>query len=291
MDLAGIFLSHAGGSRARLETVADLGALLAALLEGGRAAWEGVELDAGVFLRHMAARLPREGDPLEALRALHAADLYLACACAAGDARAVATFEAQLIAPAAAHLRRSGSLAELADEVAQVLRLRLLVAEPGSPPRILDYTGRGPLAGWVRTAAVRTALDLRRRQQARANAAGEAAAGAPPSPDPELDYLKAHYRPEFKEALSATLAGLEARERSILRLAFLQGLTTEQIAPLYQVTSRTVRRWLEEMRAHILEETLKRMSGRLGIDRAELDGIVGLLESQLDLSITKLLRE
>jgi RNA polymerase sigma-70 factor, ECF subfamily len=287
MDLAMIFLSHAGAVRAALEREPELGRVLAELLHAARAAHV-LELDDARFLRHLGERLPREGDPALALRKVHAADLYLACACADGDPRAVSAFDAQFLSQVGTYLRRSGTLPELADEVTQLLRLRLLFAEPGSPARIADYTGRGPLAGWIRTAAVRAALDLKRRQKAKEPPPGTAG-GTATARDPELDYLKVHYRDEFKTALSTTVTGLTARERSILRLAFLEGLGTEEIAPLYGVTSRTVRRWLEEMRGRILDETLRLMSGRLGVARADLDDLVGLLESQLDLSITKLL--
>ena len=61
-------------------------------------------------------------------------------------------------------LTRLGREPMFVDEVRQVLRTKLLVGD-GAPPKIADYSGRGPLDGWVRAAAVRAAIDLKRREK------------------------------------------------------------------------------------------------------------------------------
>ena len=57
-----------------------LEALLCEYLAAGRAAWPSVTLAPESFLRHLARHLPPEDAPADALRQLHAADLYLVCA-------------------------------------------------------------------------------------------------------------------------------------------------------------------------------------------------------------------
>src|SRR5262245_5910057 len=53
-------------------------------LEAGRAAWPSVRLSPERFEAFLDERLP-QGAGAAQLEALHAADLYLACACAEGD--------------------------------------------------------------------------------------------------------------------------------------------------------------------------------------------------------------
>ena len=69
----------------------------------------------------------------------------------------------------------------MVDDVKQELREKLLVAS-GALPRIADYLGEGPLTGWVRVSATRTALNLLRRDTRnvalRDDDMGEAVAGA-----------------------------------------------------------------------------------------------------------------
>ena len=84
-------------------------------------------------------------------------DLYLACACARRDPQALRAFDAVLfpqIEPALARVARSVS----SDEVRQILRDKLFVAEPGKRPKIADYSGRGALRTWLRITAMRVAL-------------------------------------------------------------------------------------------------------------------------------------
>ncbi len=91
------------------------------MLRAARAAWPGIDLSAEVFEGYVAARMPGVVFP---------AELYLACACSHGDARAIAAFEARclsVIAPALARLRLG---ADVVAEVKQRLRTSLLVGGP-----------------------------------------------------------------------------------------------------------------------------------------------------------------
>ena len=47
----------------------------------------------------------------------------------------------------------------------QRLRERLFVGSDGEPARLASYSGRGPLGTWVRIAAIRLALNLRRSER------------------------------------------------------------------------------------------------------------------------------
>ncbi len=192
------------------------------LLDRCHAAWPDLDLPAPVFLQHIAG-LIGGGEAGPALDALHAEDLYLACACAQGLPAACAAFDQQCLAQVPAWLSGRvppGVLAALAEEVQQALRERLLVAGPGAAPRIARYGGRGRLAAWVRISALRMAVDLGRARGERFTEAREPAAldllGA--APDPELDLMKARYRDDFEGAFRDALLALSAEQRNLLRL-------------------------------------------------------------------------
>jgi RNA polymerase sigma-70 factor (ECF subfamily) len=133
-----------------------------------------------------------------------------------------------------------------ADEVRQELRDKLFTS-PDGEPKIAEYTGRGALGGWVRVSALRIALNLRRSAK-RAAAVNERAASMEEAlmsgSSPELAYLKERYRAVFTEALEAAVASLSDRDRALLRLYHVDGLSLEAMAALYRVHLSTVSRWL-----------------------------------------------
>jgi len=263
--------------------------ILARACVAGRDAWPGVEIDDAQFIRHLARCTPTDR-PGEALGALHTADLYLACACAAGLPSAMAAFEQRFMATVPSCLRRIAGAPALADEVMQLLRTRLLIGDGGGAPRIAQYKGRGPLGRWVGIAAQRTALSLLRGEGARASATRKALADAlPVGSDPEIDYLKGRYRDEFRAAFGDAIGRLATRERVLLRLHLVDGLSHERIAAMYDVNQSTVTRWIGKARESVLEETQRLLGERLGASATEVESLVALVRSELDLSLTRLL--
>src|SRR5262249_51131418 len=158
-------------------------------------------------------------------------DLYLACACAAHSATGLAAFERAFLAgsPVQSALTRIDRSSHFADEVRQAMREKLLLGREGAPPRIADYSGRWPLASWLRVIGVRPAMDLGRSGGA-PNVPGSGEFEEPAAPDtPELRYLKERYGAAFREALSAAFAGLDDEQCNLLRLQVVDGLRTAQI--------------------------------------------------------------
>ncbi len=267
---------------------ASLDAALASALDAGRAAWPEVALDPLDFVAHLAARLPDAPDLAAAIGDLHAADLYLACACSRGEPRALAGFDEQFLAAVGRSWRTRHRLADFADEVRQALRVRLLVSDGGGPPRIAGYSGRGPLGAWVRMAATRLGLDLRRQERPGARDEDELSIEAR-GDDPELEYLKTRYAADLNEALHTTLAALSSRTANVLRLHYQEGMTVDAIGTMYRVSGRTVQRWLAEARRTILDETRRLLSQRLGLTDSRLDSLIGLVRSRLDISLSQYL--
>jgi RNA polymerase sigma-70 factor (ECF subfamily) len=278
------------GARAALAAASDLDATLARLVDEGRRAWPDVDLPSEAFVAHVAERLPDDGDARDALAAIRADDLYLACGCTRGDAHALAAFEKHFVADVSSYLAREDALPAFTDEVKQLLRARLLVAESGLVPRIAGYGGRGPLGGWLRTAAARIAIDLRKTQHKGGGAPESAALAAPAAgPDPELGFLKTHAAAEFKAAFESTLAQLSAREANVVRLYFLDGLTMQAVASLYRVSVRTVERWIVRLRRKLLDDTRRRLAERLRVPASQLDDLIQMAQSQLHVSVRRLL--
>jgi RNA polymerase sigma-70 factor (ECF subfamily) len=270
---------------------AELEHTLSQMWAAGRAAWPGVEVGAAEYAEHVS----RCGSTAGELSRLHAADLYLACACARDRPGALLAFERAYLAQVPAYVAGLGLSASQVDEVRQRLRERLLVAPAGASARIAGYAGRGALSGWVRVAALRVALALR-QDEARLSwgPAGDVAAAelaqVAQLPGQELDLLRQHYREPFEQALREAFACLSSRQRNLLRLSVLHGLTGEQIGGLFHVRQATVSRWLAAARQAIYEETRRRLRERLPLSASDFQHLAALLQSRLDVSLVTLLR-
>ena len=257
---------------------------LAHLYQRGRAAWPGLAVDERAFLAHVAS-LVAEGDTSESIAKLHAEDLYLAHACGAGDGRAIAEIEKQLVGQVPAYIARTTTSADAVQEVLQRLRERLLVRRGDEPPRIMTYTGRGPLGAFLRVVAVRIAHDVVPQKQQ--PVAAEVAIAL----DPELDYIKAAYRVPFMRAIERALSALPPRDRNALALSAVDGLSTDAIGKIYGKDGATIRRWLAKARQQVLDGTMALLREELGANPDELESLLGILGSRLDVSIVRILAE
>jgi RNA polymerase sigma-70 factor, ECF subfamily len=207
------------------------------------------------------------------------AELYLCVGCEAGDAAALRAFDALYLSRIGSSVSRINPSPAFADEVRQRLRERLFVATPGSPARISSWSGAAPLEAWLRATAVRMALTLlRERGQPRNEPSFEEALQ---SSDPELSYLRDRYRGQCQEAFQAALASLSPRDRTLLRLRYLDGLSIDALAPLHGVHRATVARWVAASRSRLLEATRRELQARLGGSLTDLDSLLRLVRSDL----------
>ena len=140
-------------------------------------------------------------------------------------------------------------------------------------------------------AAQRIALDLRRDAARAAGADPGADQVLPASDHPETEYLRARYRAEFEAAVREALQALPDRDRLLLRLTTVSGLSHDQIATIYKVNQSTVSRWIAGARAQVLQATERVMCGKLGVPRGELQSLAGLLLSRIDVSLSRVLGE
>ena len=264
-------------------------AALAELYRRGRASWPAVALAEAELAECVADRVRGAGRVAEEIAGLPADDLYLACACAAGDAAAIAAFEDRYFGGARDALRRMGRDGAAIDDILQRLRERLFVARGADPPRIRALAGGGDLGALVRIAAVRLAFNDQRDDH-RAPGDPEAllaelALGA----DPEAVLVAERSRVEVERAFADTLAGLPPRDRTLLRLHLLHDLSIDEIGATFDVHRSTAARWLARIRGDLEEGTLRLLQERLRADADELASLIRLVRSRLDISFSRIL--
>lgn len=260
-----------------------------AMLDTARAAWPEVRIDDGQLVDFIAQRIAGP-DLAAALATAPAADLVLAAACAAQEPTAHAAFDAVLSEVDAAG-GSTRSPRDLIDDVKQLIRVQLLVARDGKPPGIAGYRGKGPLRGWVRITATR---ELIRHQRKRARetpsdrpldeALGDAG-------DPLLLQLKAEYRTEFATALREAITELSAEDRTLLRQQIVDQLSIDEIGAAFGVHRATAARWLQRARGALVAATRGRLAVRLKVSVDEIDSVIRLVQSQLDASMIRYLRD
>jgi RNA polymerase sigma-70 factor (ECF subfamily) len=256
---------------------------LDAFWEAARIATPELEGDREAFLAHVKGL--RDDHDLPSVE--HAAELGLAFACGRGRASAHRRLDPILVETAAQAVRRIDPSPAFADLVTQELRARMLV---GAPPRILEYAGRGSLAGWLRTAATRVALNLRR---GKAEGAREAIPSELPLPARAVDseVFVARHRGHVEAAIRTAIRRLPPRERAILCLHVRDGLSSDRIAALYRVGRSTAKRWLVAAREQLSNETERELRGQLALSPSEYDGLVAGVRSEVDVSLVRLLEE
>jgi len=247
-------------------------------------AWPDVHVEPGA----VRARLREAG----AVDDRHLADLCLATACLAGDPAAQRALDRLIRAEAQRVVGELRQPAWLADEVHQELSQRLLVAEPGAAPRLATYAGQAALGRWLGVAAMRTALNLRRgaRPETPLDTDHHVADAILP---PELAVVRDRYRPEVEQAIRAAFDALDsARDRNLLRMYYLERIGLDQLGQMYGVHGSTVSRWLTALREAVLEDVRARLGERLGLagNYGDVDSLIRAVQSQLDLTLSTLLR-
>lgn len=288
LTLATTFVSAASqSSEMGADSYPQLETVLQELYDRGRAAWRDFEVTGESFATHLA-RVACDEELLATLRRTQAEDVYLALAAFEGDDAAIRHICTTHLAEVCKALPRSGSQHSEA-ELVQLLTAHLFVASEGRPARIGSYLGLGSLRSWVRVIAVRTTVDQKRKSKPIELLDEEQLARvASVDDDPELSYLKSHYRAAFKTAFHEALAQLSPRQRNLLRY-HSQGLGIDEIGALYGSHRATAARWLAKARDELFRKTRTILTRALGGDRSEFDSVMRLIESHLDTSLQRVL--
>jgi RNA polymerase sigma-70 factor, ECF subfamily len=274
-----------------LEPECPLGQAYAALLARARQSHLDVAIEAAPFARHVASVLDlTASDRSVALAELRAGDLYLACGAVLGNPSALARFDRQYLQTLKSFVREIDTSEARLDELRQALRERLLVGPAGAPPRLAKYAGKGALAAWVGVAARRLALSsLGSRQHEQADGDAALAQCVAPASSADVVWARLQHADQFKAAILAALDVLEPRQRLILRLHLVDGVSLSRIAVSYAVSQSTVSRWFERARQRVRRETKHRLRTTGGLDSSEIASLARDLENHLDLGISSVL--
>jgi len=249
---------------------------IATSVQDAREAWPGIVVSDAVFATYLAERGIRDEEA-----GIHLPDLYLACACAKGDPHAVAELDRVFLTPLASVVVHAGFPVDVGTEVAQVLRARLLVGDAERPPRITEYGGRAALRWWLRVAAIREAGKVRRRESGHARLRPEA---QPPPKTPEETAIRRRYEKVFEAAFAEAFRALPPEDRLTLRLHFAEGLNLEGLAVTLRVSRATAGRRLLLARTRLKEETMRLFGAQLDASSTEVESVLKVLRSGLELS-------
>ena len=217
---------------------------LRGFIDGARTPWPQLRISDADFVKYLGERLDPNEDPLSSLGGLNGGDLYLACACARGLPGALVQLERRYLTALREPLARSlGVSAAFVDDVQQALREKLFISQGGKPAKILAYSGRGSLGSWLRSAAIRTALNLRPAVQSEPldELFAERAVG---TDNQEMRLLKARCSREFKDAFQRAIAEVSSEELECLRLNLIEGLSIDRLAEIFGVSRATAARRL-----------------------------------------------
>jgi RNA polymerase sigma-70 factor, ECF subfamily len=266
-----------------------MGTLWRTAFERGGQSWPSVELRYEDFRE----RLEQLGYGEDAVPE-HVDSLYVCAASALGKDSACRAIEERHFPALRAAIARVDGRKDFLDEVLQLLRVHLF---SGPAPKIMTYTGRGPLKRWLKTAAMRIAF-----RQKKASALH--LASMPDSPDPAAAPTVVSRREEgsdgpfqttyahaFEGALRDAFRDLHGRERAVLRLHFAEGMNIDEIGRVYAVHRTTVARWIASYREGLARTVRGRLEAQFGqLTQDEFDSLFRLVYEQLDLSVTALLR-
>jgi RNA polymerase sigma-70 factor (ECF subfamily) len=217
-------------------------------------------------------------------------DLYLAWWCSSGDEAAIAAFEEAYdddLRIVAGRFREAPP-----DELRQQLRIKLFVGTETSPPKISEYGGTGSLKAWLRVTAVRCFIDITRTlksQRFEQELDEDEMLGLAGGSDAVPLALRAQLGAAVKTAFATAVARLLPRQRVFLRHAYVDKHTLDQIAAHYSVHRTTVARTLATAREQLIADTRAAVVAAVGIDNEELSSVIRMLDSRIDLSLSRVL--
>lgn len=247
-----------------------------AVWRAGGAAWPSIELSIDVLRPYVDERRPLPQ---------FAADIYLACACAAGLRAAMEAFEANEGPVVDGAVRRATRDASQWDDLGQAVREHLFVAG-----KITQYSGQAPLGQWLRVVALRV---VRSAQRKRVDTPTDEAIfrGVIEARTAEDALIEARLLRTYKLAFEKAFGELPQRPRTLLRLYVVDGLNVEQVARLMGVHKATAARWIAAAREDLAASTRAIVNQTAKLSADEVESAIRLIQSKIELSLSRLLRD
>jgi RNA polymerase sigma-70 factor, ECF subfamily len=247
-------------------------------------------IDDRALISALAARAP-ERDVVAYLERCHPGELALAQAASRGHPAAIAAIERNHREMLDAICWRYTSPGHSVADLRQILREKLYVAPPDGRPKLAEYAGQGELAGWLRITAVRALLDLgKRKDRTREAPHAETGLAMPDPGDLSLEVIKAEYRAAVSEAMRDAAARIDLADRHLLHQHFVAGLSIDELGVALGIHRATAARRVARARTTYVDDVRGLLADRLQLPRDELDDVIGLVLSRLEVSIPRLLQ-
>jgi RNA polymerase sigma-70 factor (ECF subfamily) len=171
-------------------------------------------------------------------------------------------------------------------DLQQDLRMQIL-ADPARG--IGSYRGEGPLGAWVHVCAVRAALAIKRASDNRVDTVKALDDLVARDANPELLVAKTQHRDAFRAALAECFAALSAREKTLLKMHFIDEMSIDEMGVLLRVHRATVARWLVAIRHRVLEQVCAKVMLRIEASASEMRSLIRLVRSDVSLSLDRVL--
>ncbi|HUJ59548.1 MAG TPA: hypothetical protein VLX92_13675 [Kofleriaceae bacterium] len=269
---------------------ADTRAALRDQAAAARFAWPELAIDDEALGGELARRLGDGG--LAALATCRASDVYLAIACCRGIAPAIARVRELLDREVEFAAGKTGARPDQAADVKGEIARVLFVDEGARPAALREYAGRGDLKSYLRVIATRDLVRaVERGRRETPHDEDELFAMLSKGGDPELDVLRDRYREAVATALRAALARLGARERALLRYQLVDGWNVDRVGALYGVHRATAARWIAAAREALGELIREEIARTMAVAVDEVDSIVRLVQSRIDVSLERLIAQ
>jgi RNA polymerase sigma-70 factor (ECF subfamily) len=287
------FLGHGLTDRSLLNPYPE--PLVEGILQGmwadAQETWPALTLGPEEFFWYVGERLPDGDDLLGHLRLVRSSDIYLACACVLAVPGGIGEFAKHFDKTVDGALARFERQGLDVDDAKQKVLERLLIGRGERSPTLTLYGGHGALGGYVRITVVREVLAMIQKAKRMPEVGIDRAIEhlMADERDPELQALKNQYLGEFKTAFQEAFSTLGERERTTLRYYYVSGLNVRQIGKIYGVEHTTVSRRLVKIRGALLMGTRDRIQAAIGVGNTDFNSIARLVESQLNVSLVRLL--
>ncbi len=227
-------------------------------------------------------QLEREEERIAAFARIHHEDLFLAIACAQDDRVAWEHFADDYV-PLLQHFaaQACGNPSE-AEDLAQEITTKLLKEKK----RMAGYNGRGSLAGWLRVAVSHAAIDRFRRMNRYTSLeslqeSGTEVAFTNPETADQDEALDSRWGRVISKIAEERLRKLTARDRLLLCLYYLRGVTLQDIGRQFGIHEATASRRLDRLRRDIRKDIEKELRKKHRLRSSEIQSLWKLVSPRL----------
>jgi RNA polymerase sigma-70 factor len=267
----------------------ELFSLVGRLAEAAEGQWPSFRVERSLFEKRLMASVSEQvGDPAVTLSKLHVSDLYLAHGCELGIPAALSAFAATYLSTIDLYLEHFRNSTVRSDEVRRELEDTLLFGRRTPPGRIGQYRGNGPLRNFVATAARNLAISMLRSRERHMVSDFDNLATQLGSSEGTDGIATARDEGVVRDAVRSALLGLDRRQRTIVRLHLVRGVTFTKIACMLKVNQSTVSRTFDAA-LHTLYRAIRRELRELrGMSESEMQSIIHDVRGRLELTWSRI---